>query len=57
VLEALLRAFSAATVLAVGRTAQASLQELDRAVVALRHPSMGGATAFRKQLREAVRQR
>lgn len=54
VLQALLRAQPQARVLAVGRTAAASLQDMGLDVPALRHPSMGGAAQFRAQLREAV---
>ena len=54
VLQALLRAQPKARVLAVGRTAAASLQEMGLEVPALRHPSMGGAAQFRAQLRETV---
>lgn len=54
VLQALIRAQPQARVLAVGRTAAASLQDMGLDVPALRHPSMGGAAQFRAQLREAV---
>ena len=54
VLQALLRAQPKARVLAVGRTAAASLQEMGLKVPTLRHPSMGGAAQFRAQLREAM---
>ena len=55
VLQALLRAQPQARVLAVGKTAAASLQEMGIEATALRHPSMGGAAQFRAQLRAAVR--
>jgi hypothetical protein len=55
VLQALLRAQPKARVLAVGRTAAASLQEMGLEVPTLRHPSMGGAAQFRAQLRETVK--
>ncbi len=54
VLEALLRAFPAARVFAVGRNAESSLAELGVAASALRHPSMGGARLFAQQLRAAL---
>jgi hypothetical protein len=54
VLEALLAAFPGIPVYAVGRHAEAALRETGRDVVALRHPSMGGATAFRRGLEAAV---
>lgn len=54
VLQALLRAQPQAQVLAVGRTAAASLQDMGLNAPTLRHPSMGGAAQFRAQLREAV---
>jgi hypothetical protein len=54
VLEALLAAFPAARVFAVGRTAEASLRDAGQAAEALRHPSMGGAALFREQLRKAA---
>jgi uracil-DNA glycosylase len=54
VLEALLKAYPGVPVLAVGRHAEAALLATGRAVVALRHPSMGGAAAFRKGLEAAL---
>lgn len=54
VLKALLAAFPQAAVFAVGRTAEASLREVGCEARPLRHPSMGGATLFRKQLRAAL---
>jgi uracil-DNA glycosylase len=50
VLEALLRAFPAAQLFAVGRHAQQALHELGLTAIALRHPSMGGAALFRRGL-------
>jgi uracil-DNA glycosylase len=54
VLQALLDAFPRARLFAVGRTAEASMRDAGRPAQALRHPSMGGATAFRSQLRAAL---
>lgn len=54
VLDALLAAFPAATVFAVGRHAEAALHEAGRAAFTLRHPSMGGATAFRRGLEARI---
>jgi hypothetical protein len=53
VLRSLLHAYPEARVFAVGRNAQASLSELGVAAVTLRHPSMGGAMEFARQLRAA----
>jgi len=50
VLEVLLRLFPRAQVFAVGRRAAASLARLGVAAVPLRHPSMGGAATFARQL-------
>jgi uracil-DNA glycosylase len=55
VLQTLLDAFPRARVLAVGRTAEASMRDAGRPAQALRHPSMGGSTAFRSQLRAALK--
>jgi uracil-DNA glycosylase len=55
VLRALLGLFPHTRVFAVGRHAEQALQEVGRAAVALRHPSMGGATLFRDGLRAALR--
>jgi hypothetical protein len=55
VLEALLKAFPTAELFAVGRHAEQALSEMGRAAVALRHPSMGGASLFRKGLSAALR--
>jgi hypothetical protein len=41
-------------VFAVGRNAEASLGELGIHAPGLRHPSMGGAKEFARQLRVAV---
>lgn len=56
VLEALLAAFPGVRCFAVGRNAAASLAEVGVAATPLRHPSMGGATAFRDGLRRALAQ-
>lgn len=56
VLEALLAAFPKVRCFAVGRNAEASLAEVDVVATPLRHPSMGGATAFRDGLRRALRE-
>lgn len=50
VLGALCELFPRADVLAVGKGAAAGLAALQRTVHCLRHPSMGGATAFRAGL-------
>jgi uracil-DNA glycosylase len=52
VLEALCEAFPAARVVAVGRAAQGALAAVGREAPGLRHPSMGGAMAFRAGLAE-----
>lgn len=54
-LRALLAAFPKARLFAVGRQAEAAAASLGHEVTALRHPSMGGATAFRTGLRDALR--
>ncbi|HVR98599.1 MAG TPA: uracil-DNA glycosylase [Thermoanaerobaculia bacterium] len=54
VLERLLEEVNGAQVLAVGRTAQAALAALGAEAPALRHPAHGGATLFRRQLRERL---
>ena len=54
VLDALLTAFPAATVFAVGRQAEAALHDAGRAAIILRHPSMGGAKAFRRGLKAGI---
>ena len=56
-LAALLQAFPAAQLFAVGRHAELALQALGREATALRHPSMGGARRFAEGLRAAVRRR
>ena len=43
-----------ATVFAVGRHAESILEELGRAAIPLRHPSMGGAVLFRRGLQRAL---
>lgn len=55
VLHAYLRQFPEARVFAVGRNAESSLAELGIPCTALRHPSMGGAMEFARQLKAAVR--
>lgn len=55
VLQALLSAFPGVRCFAVGRNAEASLAEVGVEAVPLRHPSMGGATAFRDGLRRALK--
>ena len=54
VLEALLAALPGVRCFAVGRNAEASLAEVGVQAKPLRHPSMGGATAFRDGLRRAL---
>jgi hypothetical protein len=54
-LEALLRLFPGAQVLAVGRHAEPELLQIERPAPALRHPAMGGASAFRQGLKAALR--
>jgi hypothetical protein len=54
VLEALLAAFPDVRCFAVGRNAEASLADVGVRATPLRHPSMGGATAFREGLRRAL---
>jgi hypothetical protein len=55
VLQALLALFPNATLFAVGRHAEEALSELGIEAIALRHPSMGGATLFEKGLRAAIK--
>ena len=55
VLEALLSIFPRAVIYAVGRQAEAALLACDRRCIALRHPSMGGATSFRRGLEVGIR--
>lgn len=57
VLRAYLRLFPGARVFAVGRNAESSLAELGIDNTALRHPSMGGALEFARQLQAAIRRR
>jgi uracil-DNA glycosylase len=54
VLHALLKAFPAAKLFAVGRHAQQALHELGQSATALRHPSMGGAATFHRGLSAAL---
>jgi hypothetical protein len=54
VLDSLLSAASKATVFAVGRHAEALLDEVGRTAIPLRHPSMGGAVLFRRGLQRAL---
>lgn len=54
VLESLLAAFPGVRCFAVGRLAAQSLAEFGVPATPLRHPSMGGATAFREGLRRAL---
>jgi hypothetical protein len=54
VLDSLLTAASKATVFAVGRHAESILDEVGRAAIPLRHPSMGGAVLFRRGLQRAL---
>jgi hypothetical protein len=54
VLRALLKAFPAAKLFAVGRHAQQALHELGQSAVPLRHPSMGGAAMFHRGLSAAL---
>jgi hypothetical protein len=50
VLPLMLELFKTAQVVAVGRVAQRALASLGLAVPNVRHPAMGGATAFRSQI-------
>jgi uracil-DNA glycosylase len=54
VLETLLEALPPVAIFAVGRHAEAAVAATGRRCVALRHPSMGGATAFRRGLRTGL---
>jgi hypothetical protein len=54
VLDLLLDMSPQATVFAVGRHAESVLQEVGRAAIPLRHPSMGGAVLFRQGLQRAL---
>lgn len=54
VLESLLAAFPGVRCFAVGRLAAQSLADFAVTATPLRHPSMGGATAFRDGLRRAL---
>jgi uracil-DNA glycosylase len=55
VLSAFLSLFPAARVFAVGRQAEQAIAQCGIQAIALRHPSMGGATRFRDGLARAVR--
>lgn len=55
VLHLLLRTLPKARVFAVGRHAELLLNEVGRAAVPLRHPSMGGSVLFGEGLRRALR--
>jgi uracil-DNA glycosylase len=58
ILDAVLRRFEHATVIAVGQVARASLRQLIGSdPLTVRHPSMAGATAFRSGLAAIVRRR
>jgi hypothetical protein len=54
ILIAALALFPRAQVFAVGRQAQFALEQLNILATPLRHPSMGGATRFRQELRAAL---
>jgi uracil-DNA glycosylase len=54
VLKALLAAFPSAALGAVGRHAEKSLAQCDVQAYALRHPSMGGVSAFRRGLKQLI---
>lgn len=49
-----LELFDSKSVIAVGRKCERSLKELDIPHYAVRHPANGGATKFRRQLRELI---
>jgi len=57
VLDSLLSTSPKATVFAVGRHAEVLLNQVGRAALPLRHPSMGGAVLFRRGLQRALRGR
>jgi uracil-DNA glycosylase len=58
VLHAMLNIFSGARLIAVGRVAQMALQGAGApTLAAVRHPAMGGATLFRKQLGALISRR
>jgi uracil-DNA glycosylase len=58
ILEAVLRRFECATVVAVGQVARASLRQLlGRDPLTVRHPSMAGVSAFRSGVAAIVRRR
>jgi hypothetical protein len=54
VLLALLNLYPGARVFAVGRQAEGALLQIGRQASPLRHPSMGGASRFRRALRSAL---
>jgi hypothetical protein len=54
VLPLMLELFKTAQVVAVGRIAQRTLASLGLVVPNVRHPAMGGATAFRRQIMELL---
>jgi hypothetical protein len=54
ILDLLLRMWPKATLFAVGRHAESTLDEVGRAAIPLRHPSMGGAVLFRQGLHRAL---
>jgi uracil-DNA glycosylase family 4 len=54
VLPLMLELFDTAQVVAVGRVAQRALASLGLEVPNVRHPAMGGATAFRSQIMELL---
>lgn len=55
ILARVMALFAPRTVLAVGRTAQQTLDEMGIAYIALRHPAQGGKAAFVQGLREALK--
>ncbi len=54
ILKHLLLLYPKAQVFAVGRNAEWSLQQIGHPGIHLRHPSMGGASQFSRQLQKAV---
>jgi uracil-DNA glycosylase len=54
ILLALLKSFPSAILFAVGRQAEHTLTDMGITAEPLRHPSMGGAPAFRSGLRRAI---
>ncbi len=55
ILEVLLESMPSAKLFAVGRHAERTLRLIGREAVVLRHPSRGGAGAFRRTLRDTLR--